>query len=60
MPRVLNIDSLDYKLTPGAVYIGRAMPQYGLPGSNWCNPFEVDSLGRSFHEEGCGKRRPSF
>ena len=46
MPRVLNIDRLDYKVTPGAVYIGRAMPQYGLPGSKWCNPFEIDKYDR--------------
>jgi hypothetical protein len=44
MPRVLNIDRLVYKVTPGAVYIGRAMPQYGLPGSKWINPFEIDQV----------------
>jgi hypothetical protein len=39
MPRVLN-----YKrdgLPPGAVYIGRAMPRYGLPASKWANPFRL-------------------
>jgi hypothetical protein len=46
MPRVLNIDRRDYKVTPSAAYIGRAMPQYGLPGSKWCNPFEIDNYDR--------------
>jgi len=26
-------------IPPGAVYIGRAMPRYGLPTSKWANPF---------------------
>ena len=37
MPCVLN-----YKrdgLPPGAVYIGRMMPQYGLVGGKWHNPY---------------------
>jgi hypothetical protein len=43
MPRVLN-----YKrdgLPPGAVYIGRMMPQYGLVGSKWHNPYKVGRDG---------------
>jgi hypothetical protein len=43
MPRVLN-----YKrdgLPPGAVYIGRLMPRYGLPGSKWHNPYKVGRDG---------------
>jgi len=26
---------------PGLVYIGRAMPRFGLPGSVWGNPFRI-------------------
>jgi hypothetical protein len=40
-PRVLN-----YKtdgLPEGAVYIGRRMPQYGLPQSPWANAFKIDT-----------------
>jgi hypothetical protein len=47
MPRVLN-----YRrdgLPPGAVYIGRAMPRYGLPASKWANPFRLRR--NASHEE---------
>jgi hypothetical protein len=42
MPRVLNYkrDGL-----PPAVYIGRLMPRYGLPGSKWHNPYKVGRDG---------------
>jgi hypothetical protein len=43
MPRVLN-----YRrdgLPPNAVYIGRLMPRYGLPGSKWHNPYKVGCDG---------------
>jgi hypothetical protein len=43
MPRVLN-----YRrdgLPPGAVYIGRMIPQYGLVGSKWHNPYRVGRDG---------------
>ena len=43
MPRVLN-----YKrdgLPPGAVYIGRANPRYGLRASKWANPFMIERDG---------------
>jgi hypothetical protein len=43
MPRVLN-----YKrdgLPPGAVYIGRAMPRYGLKRSKWANKFVIGKDG---------------
>jgi hypothetical protein len=43
MPRVLNYNRDG--LPPGAVYIGRLMPQYGLPGSKWHNPYKVGRDG---------------
>jgi hypothetical protein len=39
MPRVLNY--VRDGLPPGAVYIGCAMPRFGLPGSKWANPFPL-------------------
>lgn len=48
-PRVLNIKNLynwrrDWRyprdLPPGVVYIGHAMPRYGLPQSRWANPYK--------------------
>jgi hypothetical protein len=30
------------KREPFDVYIGRAMPHYGLPGSKWGNPFKLE------------------
>jgi hypothetical protein len=43
MPHVLN-----YRrdgLPPGAVYIGRLLPRYGLVGSKWHNPYWVGRDG---------------
>jgi hypothetical protein len=37
MPRALNYRTVG--LPAGAVYIGRVMPRYRLPGSKWGNPF---------------------
>jgi hypothetical protein len=39
MPRVLNCKNDG--LPAGTVYIGRAMPRYGLPDSKWANPFKL-------------------
>jgi hypothetical protein len=43
MPRVLNI--MRDGVPEGAVYIGSMMPQYGLVGSKWHNPYEVGRDG---------------
>jgi hypothetical protein len=43
MPRVLNYTRDG--LPAGAVYIGRLMPRYGLPGSKWHNPYKVGRDG---------------
>ena len=46
MPRVLNFH--DFKrggLPPGAVYVGRASPAYGLPASKWANRFMIGRDG---------------
>jgi hypothetical protein len=38
MPRVLNYHDIKLiGLPPGAVYVGRANPAYGLPKSKWAN-----------------------
>jgi hypothetical protein len=29
----------------GAVYIGRAMPRFGLPASPWRNPYKIGTHG---------------
>jgi hypothetical protein len=39
MPQVLNKRTDGYP--ESAVYIGRAMPRYGLPASKWANPFRL-------------------
>ena len=45
MPRVLNIRDYGYKVLDGAVYIGRAMPRYGLKASKRQNPFKMGAHG---------------
>jgi hypothetical protein len=45
-PRVLSFR--DYKhvgVPPGAVYIGRANPRYGLRASKWANPYMIECDG---------------
>jgi hypothetical protein len=47
MPRVLNYRT---QVCPDdAVYIGRPMPRFGLPGSKWANPFKL-RRGSTFEE----------
>ena len=33
------------RVPAGAVYVGRAMPRIGLPGSKWANPFKIGRDG---------------
>lgn len=41
-PRVLNIkDCPGHKIPNNAVYVGRAVPSYGLKASKWGNPYVV-------------------
>jgi hypothetical protein len=45
-PRVLSFHHYKrYGLPPGAVYIGRASPRYGLRASKWANPFMIERDG---------------
>jgi hypothetical protein len=46
MPHVLNFRT--YGCPEGSVYIGRAMPQFGLSGSKWANPFKLHQIGATF------------
>ena len=41
MVKVLNIKALGHKIPDGAVYIGRAMPRYGLKRSPYANPYPI-------------------
>lgn len=50
MPRVLNIRDTGYKIPQGAVYVGRAMPRYGLSSSKWGNPYRVQGYGGSLRQ----------
>jgi hypothetical protein len=43
MPRFLNVKRDG--LPPGADYIGRTAPRYGLRASKWANPFMVGRDG---------------
>lgn len=45
MPKVLNLKSTNYKVPPNAIYIGRAMPRYGLSESKWHNPYKIGKDG---------------
>jgi len=38
---ILNLNHTGKRLPDGAVYIGRAMPRYGLAGSILANPYRV-------------------
>jgi hypothetical protein len=48
MPHVLNFRT--HGCPDGAVYIGRPMPRFGLPGSKWANPFKLHRIGATFEE----------
>jgi hypothetical protein len=50
MPRVLNLKQLNYMVPPGTVYIGRAMPKYGLRRSKWANPYKARKRTPEEHE----------
>jgi hypothetical protein len=41
MAKILNLKDTNYKVPEGAVYVGRAMPQYKLKESKWANPFKI-------------------
>jgi len=45
MPKVLNLKDTNYKVPEDAIYIGRAMPRYGLKESKWCNPYKIGKDG---------------
>jgi hypothetical protein len=44
MPQVLNYKH-GARPGPNCVYIGRAMPRYGLRGSKWQNPYNIPRDG---------------
>ena len=41
--QILNFYALGKKIPENAVYIGRASPRNGLPGSPYANPFPMES-----------------
>lgn len=43
-PRVANVKASG-GVPPGAVYVGRPNPAYGLGGSRWANPYRVGRDG---------------
>src|SRR5262249_12804641 len=45
MAELLNMRGRRGIVPPGAVYIGRAVPQLGLPASKWANPFRIGRDG---------------
>ena len=51
MPKVLNIRDYSFKVPLGGVYVGRAVPRYGLSASKWGNPYVIRRHIRSQHEE---------
>jgi hypothetical protein len=45
-PEVVNLRDCDDFGRAGDVYIGRAVPQRGLPRSEWANPFHMRQEGQ--------------
>lgn len=48
--RVVNLHHVG-QLDPGVVYVGRARPEWGLPATDWGNPFPPGKDGVEFLDQ---------